>query len=1081
MTTAILFAFAAYDFSPAPSATHLTSRLAAEPTVTSRLLRQPDIHGNTVVFVYAGDLWAASTEPNSVARRIASNVGIRAANPATAPVVRPHISPDGKTVAFTASYDGAANVYTVSIEGGEPKRVTYSNAGEQVVGWTPDGKIAFITSEGMPFAGRQAQLKLVSPNGGLPETTALNEFAAGTFYPNGKKVVYTRVNSFNFNWRRYRGGTQGRISIYDFEKNEYSELPAKRDQNYFPMLIGEAIVYVSDKANGTLNLFKNVNGRDSQLTKFEDGDIRWPASDGKTLVYERNGYLNHFDPAKGTETQLQIRIPSENLASRPALKNLAANLSGFAISPSGTRVAIDARGEVFSVPAKSGETRNMTNSSGSREESVDWSPDGKWITYISDKTGERELYAQPQQGGEEKALTSNSPYRIEGYSWSPDSKKILFTTVDLKVYSLDIETRKVTLLESVETGTAGFAFSTDSNYIAYSLGRANGWKAIYILELATGKKNKVTEGYFDDGSVAFDRNGNYLYFSSSRTFSPTFGETEFSLKQENSTRLYALPLRADLPHPFADKNEEEKSGIEEKKEDAKSESKKIDFEGIESRAIVLPMPAGNYGRLQGADNGFFYVSEGTLFQYTLGQKQSTPLYQGIGAFVFNPNMSKIAVLGAGGLQVLNVQPGLTSQGGRVDLGNVEAIIDPKAEWKQMFWDAWRYERDYFYDKGMAGVDWVAIGKKYAEYLPSVNHRSDLSYILGMLIGELGTGHAYVQGPGDVGSMGTRVPVGTLAADYEVKNGGVAFKKIIRGFNYLEETQTPLGLPGVGVKEGEFLVAIDGKAVTPEAHPNQLMIGKVGKLVTLSVNSKPGLEGARKVFVRPIASDQRARYEEFIEGNRLMVSKLSGGKIGYMHIQNTAAEGSSDFVRGFWSQSDKDAMIVDERWNGGGYIQPWYVETLKRKKQAMIQPRNGIDSPEAATIEGPMAMLINGYAGSGGDFFPYMFRQSKRGPLIGKRTWGGLVGISGGYSLVDGGSLTAPTFAIYNAETNEIIAENTGVDPDMDIDNRPDLVALGRDPQLEAAVKHLMDELAKQPAKKTRKDTPKVGKNGKINP
>jgi tricorn protease len=1069
MTSALILALAANSLN------------AAQPSVVPQLLRQPDIHGNTVVFLYAGDLWAASTEPNSVAKRIATNVGARTGNPAQGPVARPCISPDGKTVAFTAGYDGSFNVYTVSIEGGEPKRLTHNNGNETVMGWTPDGKVAYMTTEGQPYAGRQAKLMIVSANGGVPEETPIKEIAAGSFFSTGRKIVYNRFGSFGFNWRRYRGGSQGKISIYDFDKNEYSELPAKRDQNFFPMVIGDSIVYVSDKANGTLNLYKNAGGKDTQITKFEDGDIRFPATDGKTVVYERNGFLNWIDPTKGTETRLQIRIPSENLASRPALKNLATQISGFALSPSGNRIAVEARGEIFSLPARTGETRNMTLSSGVREMNVDWSPDGKWISYLSDKSGEREIHVQPQLGGEEKALTSNSSYRIENYVWTPDSKKIVFMTADLKAYLLDVESKKITLVEDLSTGASSMSFSADSKYAAYTLGRANGWKSIYIMDLTTMKKVKVSEGYYDDGGVAFDKNGKYLYFSSSRTFTPSFGETEFSLKQENSTRLYAMMLKADLPNPFADKNDEEVAGSDEKKDD-KKEDKGIDFDGIEDRVIVLPMGPGNYGGLTSADNGFFYVSEGTLFQYTVGQKQPVAIYQGVGAFAFNPSGSKIAVLGAGGLQILPVQPGLSPQGGRVDTSNVEAIIDPKAEWKQMFWDAWRYERDYFYDKGMAGVDWKAIGDKYAAMLPSVNHRSDLSYIFGQLIGELGTGHAYVQGPGDTGPAPfPRVTVGTLAADYEMKDGGVMIKKIVKGFAYREETQTPLGMPGVGVKEGEFLVAIDGKPVTTDMHPNQLLLGKVGKLVTLSINSKPGMEGARKVRVRPIASDQRARYEEFIEGNRQMVAKLSGGKIGYMHIQNTAAEGSSDFVRGYWSQSDKEAMIVDERWNGGGYIQPWFVETLGRKKRAMIQPRNGADQPEAQTIEGPMAMLVNGYAGSGGDFFPYMFKQSKRGMIIGKRTWGGLVGISGGYGLVDGGSLTAPTFSIYNPDTNEIIAENTGVDPDMDIDMRPDLVVQGRDPQLEAAVKHLMDELAKMPAKKVRKDVPKVNKNGKINP
>jgi tricorn protease len=1056
-------------------------------TIEPRLLRQPDIHGNTVVFVYGGDLWAANTEGGAVARKIASNVGLRR-SAALSPLTRPHISPDGKWVAFSGAYDGSFNIYVVSIDGGEPRRVTYSNTEEQVFDWTPDGKIAYLTTEGMPTLGRQQQLKIVDPAGGLPQDTPVKEAGAGSFYAGGRKIVYTRANSYNFNWRRYRGGTQGRISIYDMDTNEYSELPAKRDQNYFPMLIDDSIFYVSDKANGSLNLFRNTKGKDTQLTKIDDSDIRWPASDGKTIVWEREGVLYHYNPATKSETKLTIKIPSENLATRPALKSLTPLVSGYDISPSGARVVVDARGEVFSVPSKSGETRNLTNSSGSRERQVSWSPDGRWITYMSDKSGEWELYSQPQQGGAEKALTNNIGFSIEGYAWFPNSKKIILNSAEPAFYILDVETKKVTKVDSFPNGGGSYSISEDGKYIAYTKARGNGWRQILAYEVETAKITPITEGYYDDGEVAFDQTGKYLYFSSSRVFNPTFGRNEFSLKVDETERLYAVALRSDTPSPFLDKNDEEPDPDAPKPSaptgGPDDKGTRIDFDGIERRVMVLPMGVSSYAGLIGASNSFFYINNGTLFSYRMGAKAPTPMYEGFFSGVFNPSRSKIAVYQFGGnIQVLDVSPGMNPNSpGRIDMGNVEAVIDPRQEWAQIVRDAWRYERDSFYDANMAGTNWKAIGEKYVGLVKHATHRSDVNYILGMMIGELGTGHAYVQGQGDVGAAPfARVTVGTLCADYEVKNGGVVFKKILRGFNDKESVQTPLGLPGIDVKEGDYLVAIDGKPVDATVDPGKHLLGKVGKLVTLMVNSKPGMDGARKVRVRPIGSDASVRYEEFIEGNRKMVEKLSGGRIGYMHIQNTAAEGSSDFVRGFYSQSDKDAMIVDERWNGGGYIQPWYVDTLSRTNKAMIQPRNGAHQPESAYINGPVAMLINGYAGSGGDFFPYMFRQAKRGQLIGKRTWGGLVGISGGYTLVDGGNLTAPSFSIYNPDTEEIIAENTGVDPDIDVDARPDLIAKGLDPQLEAAVKHLMEQLAKSPKKKPFTGTPKVGKNGKINP
>ena len=639
-------------------------------------------------------------------------------------------------------------------------------------------------------------------------------------------------------------------------------------------------------------------------------------------------------------------------------------------------------------------------------------------------------------------------------------------------------------MDEIPYGGGSFNFSNDGKWLAYTKGKDGGFKSVWVYEVATGKKHQVTEGFFDDGEVCFDKGGKWLFFSSSRVFNPTFGRNEFSLKVDATERLYAVSLKADTPNPFLDKNDEEPDSTkkDEKKEDEKPKAgPDIDFAGIEKRVIALPMGVSQYQALSSADNGFFYLNNGTMFQYTMGAKTPTSIYEGIGAFTFNASKSKMAVIVPGGVQIVTVQPGLTAATpSRADLSNLEAVIDPREEWDQILVDAWRYERDSFYDANMNGTDWNAILKQYQGYLKWANHRSDVNYILGMMIGELGTGHAYVQGPGDIGSAPfARVPVGTLAADYEVKNGMVAFKHIVRGSNDFEQYQTPLGLPGIEVQDGDYLVAIDGKPVTAETNPGQFLLGKVGKSVTLSVNNIPSMSGARKVRVKPIASDIPARYYEFIENNRKTVLKLSGGKIGYMHIEDTAGPGSSDFVRGFYSQTDKEAMIVDERWNGGGYIQPWFVDTLARKKKAMIQPRHGAHQPDAPVIEGPMAMLVNGYAGSGGDFFPYMFRQAGRGKLIGKRTWGGLVGISGGFGLVDGGNLTSPNFAIYNPDSGEIIAENQGIDPDMDIDMRPDLVALGQDPQLEAAVKHLMEELAKLPPKKVYKTVPKVGKNGKI--
>ena len=1052
-------------------------------TIEPRLLRQPDIYGDKIAFVYAGDIWLATTQGGAIAQRLTSHPGAE---------TRPRFSPDGKWIAFTGSYDGSPNVYVIPVEGGEPKRLTYSAEGDSCVGWTPDGKVMYTTINGN-FTNRQGALYIVDPKGGLPKATVLNEFSVGSFFADGKRIAYNRTNSFNFNWRRYRGGTQGRISIYDFSTNTYSELPSKREQSYHPMTVGNDIYYISDRANGVLNLYKNVGGRDTQLTTFNDQDIRWPTTDGKNIVFEQDGYLHEFNIASGKTVKLSPKILSENLGSRPTLKSLASSITDVTISPSGARVVVSARGELFSLPAKSGETRNMTQTSGVREKSPAWAPDGKTIAYLSDASGEFEIYTQPQAGGTATQLTNNLGFPIAGFSWSPDGKNLLITSIRGPIYLFEVGTKTLKKIDDLPYGMGGLDFSPDGKWIAISKGQPNRFTAVSLYEVATGKLTPINDGHYLDGEVAFDQDSKWLYFTSNRTYSPAFGAFEFSLKVENTSRLYAIPLAADTENPFLDKNDEEPEPKGDQKPDPKApapkdakaeEGMKIDWAGIDQRAIVLPMEAGNYGGLVGAKGGLFYQSNGTLFKYDLGSKDATPIYQGlVGSVDFNPTRTKMAVynMASRGLQVLDVRPGQSAGSPRVDTSNVEAVIDPKQEWKQIFWDAWRYQRDNFYDPKMNGVDWNAIGKRYEGYLKDVNHRVDLNYILGLMIGELGTGHAYIQAPGDMGVATPRISVGQLGADYESAGGGIKFKKILRGYNYAEAEQAPLGAPGIDVKEGEYLVAIDGRPVDQNTNPASLLVGKVGKLVTLSVNSKPGLDGARKVRVRPIASEGRLRYSAFIEANRKKVAELSGGRIGYMHISDTGAQGSVDFVTGFYSQTDKEAMIVDERWNGGGYIQPWFVANLARKKNAMITPRNGADEPEAPVIEGPKVLLVNQYAGSGGDFFPYMFRKNGVGPLIGKRTWGGLVGINSGYQLIDGGSQTSPSFAIYDPVTNEIIAENTGIDPDIEVDLRPDLVAKGEDPQLAKAVEVLLEKLKSMPAKKPRTETPKVGKPGRINP
>ncbi len=1051
---------------------------AAQSTTEPKLLRYPAVYENVVVFSYAGDLWIGNLS-GGLSRRLTSAPGTE---------TMPKISPDGKTIAFVAQYDGQSNIYTMPIEGGEPKRLTYDSEQDLCLGWTPSRDVAYATASLGPTHGRQARMFLVSPKGGLPRSTPLMEITAGSFFPDGKTVAYTRFNSYAFNWRRYRGGSQGKISIYNMATNTYSELPHGREQSYFPMVVGRSIYYTSDRNEATQNLYRyDLDKRsDTQITHFTDADVRYPSTDGKTIVYERNGNLYAYDVASGQTKDVAPKVPSENLAARPEMRSLASQISSISISPSGARVAVEARGEIFSVPAKAGDTRNITNSQGSRERFPTWSPDGKTIAYASDATGNYEVYVQPQLGGTPERLT-NAKLDITGLRYSPDSKIIGITTGAHDLYILDVDSKRLTKVYHADYAMGGWDWSPDSKWIAYTLAGRNQLNSVYLYEISTGKATQVTDGYFNDSDVAFDQNGKYLYIVSARTFAPTYGLYEFSLKVDDAQNVYVAPLSSDTPNPLVAPDEEEPSQPATPPARTKPEAPampptpvvKVDFERFSQRFVQLPLPSSSYS-ITSANNGVLIRSRaGTLSKFDLGTRQNDQLLTLLlGMYSFNPARTKLAYDMGGTLGVLDLHPGIAIGQGKVDTSSVETVVNPREEWRQMFWEAWRHERDHYYDPNMRGLDWEAIGKHYETFLPYVASRSDLNYVIGMMIGELGTGHSYVIG-GDTGQ--TRpTPVGHLGVDYQVVGDHIRIAKIYEGDNYDESARSPLTEPGVNVHAGDYLLSIDGTPLHGDTVPESLMLDKANKFVTIVVNGSPTTEGARTVRVRPIASEMRLRAVDFIENNRRLVSKLSGGKLGYMYIEDTATQGAIDFIKGFFSQTDKEGIVVDERWNNGGYIQPWFVETLARKMQAGIQVRNGGDVGDAVAIEGPKAMLINGYSGSGGDFFPWMFRHNNLGPLIGKRTWGGLVGIDEQPVLVDGGIVTAPEFSIYDRSTGEIIAENHGVSPDIDVDARPDLVAKGEDPQLEAAVKYLMEQLQKNPPPPPRKKLPQVGKEGLMN-
>jgi tricorn protease len=1043
------------------------------PPPEMRLMRFPAVHGDTVVFTYASDLWTAPLS-GGYARRMTSHPGTEQ---------NAFFSPDGSKIAFTAQYDGNTDVYVMDADGGEPKRLTFEPNGDSVAGWTPDGKIAYTSSYGS-FTGRQRRMWLVDPKGGLPQETPIAEVGDLSLSPDGSKVAYNRQISNRFNWRRYRGGSQGYISIYDLKSGAYKELPHERENSWNPMWVGNSIYFVSDKNQHTVNLYRYDldSGKTTQLTRYADADIHWPSTDGKTIVFERDGYLYSFDIASSKAEKITPKVKGDLLATRPMLRRLGSELSNISLSPSGARVAVEARGELFSVPAKNGDTRNFTNSSSSRERFPNWSPDGKTIAYLSDATGAFQIYTQPQMGGDATQVSNWTGADITGMTYSSTGKHIAFMTYANQLVLLDPATKQTKVVYRNEFGSAdAFDFSPDDKWIAYIDVGKNLFGAVYLYEIATGKSTKVTEGYYRDDSVSFDQSGKYLYVISARTINPAGGAFESNMNAIDAQRVYAMVLSKDTPNPLEPKNDEEPAGGPAKQPDGPTTpaETKVDFDGLASRMVPLPMPAGNYGAIIGLNNSVLYYSSNTISKFDLGSRQSSTIFAGFmpGSWSMNANRSKLAYYTQGVLGIVDIHPGITVGEGRVDTSSVSTVIDPRDEWKQIFWEAWRYQRDNFYDPSMLGLDWKSLGQRYSQYLPYVAHRSDLNYVMALMIGEFGTSHAYVEG-GDMGAPVPTISIGQLGADYENAGGKVRFKKIYPGLQFEEARRGPLGAPGVNVKEGDYLLAINGKPVDANNPPDSLLVDKVGKPVQLTVNSSPSMAGARTVQVRPIGGEGELRYISWIEDNRRKVAEMSGGRIGYMYVPDTSTAGMIEFLKGYYSQSDKDAMIIDERWNGGGSIPTFYIEKLMRQTVTAMRTRTSPDIGfPIQALNGPKVMLINGYAGSGGDMFPFLFRKAKLGPLIGERTWGGLVGYSGAAPLVDGGFMSSPSAGFYDPDTGEWIGENKGIDPDIRVDARPDLVAKGQDPQLAKAVEYLMGELRKSGKATKRPDFIPVPKSG----
>lgn len=1032
----------------------------------ARLLRFPSTNGNEVVFSYAGDLYKVSTNGGE-AKRLTSHIGYE---------MFPKFSPDGKTIAFTGQYDGNTEVYTIPSFGGEPLRITYTptNARDDigdrmgpnniVMGWTPDGtNIIYRNRINSGFAGK---LYLVNNEGGLSNVIPLPEGGFCSYSPDGKQLAYNRVMREFRTWKYYKGGMADDIWVYDPTAKTVKNVTNNDAQDIMPMWIGDDIYFISDR-DRIMNIFvyNTKTQQTSKVTNFTEYDIKFPSHHGNTIVFENGGYLYKLDVANKQPTKIDITLASDNVYARSEIKDGSKYLTNASLSPDGERLVVTTRGEVFNMPADKGVTKNITRSPGAHERNAQWSPDGKSIVYISDITGETELYLQDANGSEPVQLTKNNDTYIRSFEWSPDSKSVVYTDRKNRINLLDVSSKQKTVLLQDPVGEPrNVSFSPDNKWLTYIRMESNDFNVIYVYNIAARKEYAITDKWYESYSPTFSKDGKYLVFSSARDFNPTYGSKEWNHIYGNSNGVYLALLSKETPSPFLEKDAEVNAKkVQEKKDSVVTV--KIDFDRISDRIVKLPITPGYYGNFYSDGTRVYYSKRGSVAVFDLKTQKEETIAEGASMSV-NHGRKKALFSKNRQLYVTNIPTGKVDLKNPVNLSNMKISTDYPQEWAQIFDEAWRVYRDGFYVENMHGVDWKAIKKKYEALVPYVKNRLDLNYIIGEMIGELNCGHAYVN-PGET-NRAERVNMGLLGAEISRdKSGFFRIEKILQGASWDKKLRSPLTEPGIEANIGEFIVAIDGIATNNVKDMFSLLVGKAGVPTEISVNSKAQLAGARKIVISPIADESPLYQYEWVQDNLKKVEKASNGKIGYIYIPDMGPEGLNEFAKYFYPQLDKEGLIIDDRANGGGNVSPMILERLAREPYRLTMRRgsNRIGTVPDAVQVGPKVCLINKYSASDGDLFPWGFRALGLGKLIGTRTWGGIVGISGSMPFIDGTDIRVPFFTSYDAKTGQWIIENHGVDPDILIDNDPIKEWDGEDQQLDKAIEEVMKELKnRQPLK-----------------
>lgn len=1049
----------------------------------ARLLRFPSTNGTDIVFSYAGDLFTAPLAGGE-ARRLTSHIGYE---------MFARYSPDGKTIAFTGEYDGNREVYIIPSRGGEPVRLTYTSTNGRddlgdrmgpnniVMGWTPDGKgIIFRNRTGDGFSGK---LWTVSVNGGMPREIPLPEGGFCSYSPDGKKLAYNRVMREFRTWKYYRGGMADEVWIYDGRKVEkITDNPA---QDIFPMWVGDEIYFASDR-DMTMNLFVyNTKSKATvKVTDFDDYDVKFPSTNGKLVVFEKGGFLYKLDPVTKKAEQIHITLGSDLVYARAERMNVGKKgRSSFSLSPDGKRMAITARGEVFDVPVGKGITRNISKTPGANERGADWSPDGKYVAFIGDGTGETEVYLYDvTAGGDPVQVTKDNDTYIRSLQWSPDSRHILYTDRKNRIVEVDpfAKTSRV-VLQNPEQEFRDVEYSPDSKWLTYSRPAPNKMSVVYVYNLASAKEYPVTEKWYDSGSPTFSSDGKYLIFTSDRDMRPIYSWIEWNFAYTDRSGVYMTMLSAGTPSPLLPTDSESAPASAETKaagadkpakaSDSKAVDVKIDVDGLVDRTIKLPI-GGSRSFFSDGKKLWYRDGRGTqVLDFETGKSEQCS----DGMVIYRAGDKKALSTAKGKWTAVNFPSAKVGGGEAVDLDNMFTTVDYSQEWPQVFDEVWRAFRDGYYLENMHGRDWKAVKEKYAALLPYVKTRLDLNYVIGGMIGELASGHAYVN-PGDYPKP-ERVPMGLLGAKVSKDKGGYfRIDHIYSGAVYRSELRSPLTEPGMDIEEGDYITAIDGRSLKDIDNIYKLLVGKAGKLVELTVNKKSA-DGGRKVVVRPIEDEYPLEHYEWVMRNIRTVEEKSGGKVGYIYIPDMGAEGLNEFARWYYPQLDKEALIIDDRANGGGNISPMVIERLLRNVYRMTMYRNSTQNgtiPEG-THTGPKVLLINKYSASDGDLFPWSFKANNLGTVIGTRTWGGIVGISGSLPYMDGTDVRVPFFTNYDAKTGEWIVENHGVDPDILLDNDPIKEYAGEDQQLEKAIEVALKQIKERkplpgtPAPRTFKD------------